>query len=774
MIITPEQRVQINTERVQVIDRNGDFVPFDINRIENAVAACFRSCNTLPAIQPLEVVAKVYLELITLYPNRSVFQVELIEKATLDVLSDLGLHEARTRYEFHRQLHAEEREVKPVPKEVKEQFQASKAYFPTLLQEFQFFDKYSRYNEELGRRETWVETVDRTVDFLKEISQDKLDESYYQEIRSAILKMEVMPSMRLLAMAGPAARRNNISLFNCSFQNIDNIEAYPEALLISMNGCGVGYSVEWENVSKLPRVVYQREVLPHKYRVPDTTEGWVTALRFGLYNWFNGMDVEYDFSEIRPAGAPLKTKGGTASGPQPLENMLIKIREIILNAQGRKIRPLEAHDMMCLVGDAAVMGGTRRTAMISLFDDSDKEMLHCKDPENCHSTEMYYERTPGNWVKYPDNLNTHRWNANNSVVLNEEPSEEQIEHIFRAMTKDGTGEPGIFNRYAMLKTSTDRRKWTGKPGTNPCGEIILNPMELCNLSAAVLRAGDSLPDLARKVCLATIIGTIQSMATNFPGLRKEWSENCNRERLLGVDITGEMDNPELLTPRNLEYLKELAVDCNQIFASDLGIEQSAAVTCVKPSGNTSVLVNCASGLHPRYAQYYIRNVRTGFGGGIYRILHEAGVPIQPEAGQTWENCKTIVASFPVKSPEGAVVRHDLSVVDQLEHWLKMKTHWTEHNPSVSIYYRQDEIETMIEWCKAHRDKLCGLAFFPKFDGDASLPTLPYVEITEERYNEMMAKFPTELKFHKLYQYENADETKASGELACTSATGCEY
>jgi ribonucleoside-diphosphate reductase alpha chain len=634
-----------------------------------------------------------------------------------------------------------------VPEDVRAAFDASDKYFPTPIQKFQFFDKYSRFNYDLGRRETWIETVDRSVDFMHELAGDRLPRETYERIRRAILEMQAMPSMRLLAMAGPAARRNNIAIYNCSYQPVESIDSFVEALIISMAGCGVGYSVESKYVENFPRIKRQKGIAPVTYIVEDSAEGWADALRFGLQTWWEGGDVYFDLSLLRPAGAPLRIKGGRASGPEPLRMTLDFMRRRILSRQGSFLRPIDAHDMMCVVGNAAVSGGVRRTAMISLFDRDDHEMLQSKSGD--------FERE-----------NSHRWNANNSVVWpNGGLTQQEFIHQFMEMVDSGRGEPGIFNREGA-NTMKPSRRAEADFGTNPCGEINLRPWQFCNLSAAVARTDDTFESLREKVEVATIIGSIQSMATNFPGLRPVWQQNCEAERLLGVDITGQMDSRAAQDAQIKRQLREISIDVNRETAKALGINQSAAITCVKPSGNSSQLLNCSSGLHTRWAPYYIRNVRVSVHSPIYKVLRDAGVPMDPENGQTVETATTWVVHFPMKSPDGAVTRGDLTAIQQCEFWLQNKLFWTEHNPSVTITYRPDEVLELMKWVWEHREQVGGMSFLPSFD--AQYAQMPYVEITRAEYERLAAEFP-EIDFSKVWRYEENDLTTAAQELACVGA-----
>lgn len=609
-------------------------------------------------------------------------------------------------------------------------------------------DKYARFINEKGRRETWVETVDRTVDFLKELSDNQLPEKDYSRIRDFVLEMKAAPSMRLLAMAGDAARRNNVCLYNCSAIPVDSIDSWVEALLISMCGCGVGFSVEREHVSKLPVVQSTRTSIVITFTIEDTTEGWMEALKTGLCTWFSGGDIDFDYSYLRPAGAPLRIKGGRSSGPEPLRRLLDFARKTILSAEGRQLTTLEAHDIMCEVGSCAVSGGVRRTAMISLFDWDDDEMRHCKDGD------FHIE-------------NDQRWNANNSAVWPEGISQAQIIKQMVEMVEGGRGEPGIFNRPAANVLIPDRRKEYGYLGflSNPCGEVFLRPYEFCNLSSAIARPNDTFQDLRDKVEVATIIGTIQSMATHFPGLRDDWKKNCEEERLLGVDISGQQDCLTVQNPDVMSRLKQVAVETNRIYAKRLGIGQSTAVTCVKPSGNSSQLYNCSSGIHARHYPYYIRNVRVDAKSPVYRVLADAGVPLSPENNSDPNNVITYVASFPVQAPEGTRTNKDYSAVEQCEYWLMNRKHWTEHNPSATVTYRPDEVIDLIKWVVEHKDWIGGMAFLPFFD--AKYDQLPYIEISKEEFEKLDAEFPV-IDWSKLLEYENEDMTTASQELACVS------
>ncbi len=1100
----------------QIVKRDGRIVPFEIERIEDALRRCFASIGQEPETPVAEIAHQVGNVVAAKYDLPTVEGIQDIVEMALQAA---GEYEAAKHYILYRAEHAKMRTERPVPEEVRQAFAESAKYFPTQLQKFQFYDKYARFNYDLGRRETWLETVNRAVEFLKELSDYRLSSETYERVRQGILQMKAMPSMRLLAMAGPAARRNNIAIYNCSYMPIDSIDSFVEGLIISMSGCGVGYSVERRYVEKFSRIARQSGKPPKTFVVPDSSEGWAQAVRTGLLTWFAGEDVVFDYSEVRPAGAPLRVKGGRASGPEPLRKMLDFARTRILSRQGGFLRPLDAHDIMCAVGDAAVSGGVRRTAMISLFDYDDQEMRSCKDGDFWRN-------------------NSQRWNANNSAVWPErELTQTEVTRFVLDMVESGRGEPGIFNRRAAIENQPERREvaefgtnpcvtadtwvmtghgprqvvelieqpfdalvdgrshqstedgffftgnkpvylvetveghtleatadhpilqvtqqtrkkqytewtnvedlapddlirlhnqrgsaWTaddhgasvawmlgmlvgdgtfarhaaksdqailrfwgehsqtmvetahavltaniparsdlqpvwnqsnqywrlsstglgdvaahygivsghktvtpeieqtssafyagflrglfdadgtvigdqekgisvrlaqsnlellqavqrmllrlgivstiyqnrrtagyrplpdGRGGTKEywtkaqhelvvsndnilvyqerigfsdpdkavklsdkiaayrrqpnrerfiarvksitplghkdvydctvpdvhafdanglyvhnCGEIFLKPYQFCNLTSAVARAEDDFESLREKVELATIIGTIQSMATYFPGLREEWQENCRVERLLGVDLNGQMDSPAAQDPEIQSRLREVVVQTNKEYAQLLGINQAAATTAVKPSGNSSQLLNSSSGIHARWAPYYIRNVRVGAHSPIRKVLHDAGVPMDPENGQTKENADTWVIHFPVKAPETAVTRNQRTALQQCDYWLQTKTHYTEHNPSVTITYQPDEALDIIRWIWEHQDKIGGMAFLPAFD--AQYDQMPYVEITAEEYEQLAAQFP-EIDFSKIYRYEEDDLTTAAQEFACL-AGGCD-
>lgn len=724
---------------MKVIKRDGRIVDFDETKIEIAIQKALDAVNSDGDAKKLANAVKWSIE----YYEK--ISIEEIQDRVERILFEFDEREAAKAFILYRDERAKIRS-EVIPYNIRMAFEKSKEYFPTPIQAFQFYDKYARFNHEAGRRETWVETVKRAVAYLRELSGSSLPQQDYEDIENAILKMEVIPSMRLLAMAGEAARRQNVSLYNCSYMPVDSIDSFVEALIISMSGCGVGFSVESKYVNQLPEVQYQgieSKILNKVHVIEDTTEGWADALRIGLTHWFNGEDIKFDYSLIRPEGSILRVKGGRASGPKPLKILLDKAREIILSREGSKLSTLDAHDIMCHVGSAAVMGGTRRTAMISLFDMNDYEMRHCKDGEFWHK-------------------NPQRFNANNSIVIERQLSAAEVMKYVLDMDSGQTGEPGIFSRVAAKNTAPLRRQWVDF-GTNPCGEIVLRPYQFCNLSAVVARFDDTEESLTKKVRLATIIGTIQSMATYFPNLRPIWKQNCEEERLLGIDITGQMDC-RLITDsiEILDALRETAINTNSEYADLLGINPSAAITTVKPSGNSSQLLNCSSGIHERHSDYYIRRVRVSATSPIFKVLRDSKVPMRPENGYTEENCPTWVVSFPMKSP--TKVYHK-SAVEQLDYWADVKLIYTEHNPSATITYRPNEVIDIAEWLFTNQDFIGGISFLPK--NDSKYEQMPYEEISEQEYNKLIAEFPV-IDFANLYKYEKSDFTTAAQEVACVS------
>lgn len=727
--------------------RDGRIVPFDLSRITKAMENAYETAGEASGSKQdlVQVVANL---LAMKDQDQDTISVDTIHDAVENTLVMAGDFIAARSYIRFREMRSQTRGA-AIPPNVREAFENDAQHFPSQLQQFQFYDKYSRFNWEHGRRETWSETVARTVDYLRVLSDSKLPEETFDRLGDAILHMRVMPSMRALAMAGPPALRNSMAIYNCSALPISDIQAFVEILLISMAGCGVGFSVESEFVEQFPRIRRQKKTQDvETHQIEDSTEGWGEALKLGLTKWWAGEDVKFNFDLIRRAGSPLRVKGGRASGPEPLKAMLDFIRGRLLARQGSFLKSIDALDIACMIGTAAVSGGVRRTAMICLFDSWDNEVRNCKNGSALIGNEQ-------------------RWNANISAVWPENIQSVEVMRQMLEMAEGNRGEPGIFSRDNANRLKPKRRT-RSKFLVNPCGEINLRPYGLCNLSIVVARSNDTRESLLEKVELATIIGTIQSLGTNFPGMRPEWKQNAEEERLLGVDITGQLDCPLIFNDETgmlLQELKQHAVATNAQYAELLGINQSAAVTCNKPSGNSSQLLNCASGIHARWAPFYIRNVRVSAQTPLYRVLRDAGVPMDPENGQRANNADTWVVHFPVKSPEGAVTRSGRSAIVQCEYWLLNKVYWAEHNVSCTVTYQPDELIDLSAWVWDHRHLIGGLSFLPASNQDYG--QMPYEEISQEHYEELAASFPV-IDFTRLYAYETEDLTTAAQEIACSA------
>ena len=618
---------------------------------------------------------------------------------------------------------------------------------PTDYQHFIATSRYARWLEEEGRRETWSETVSRYMDnIVKPVAGD---DTYIKNIEQAILSLEVMPSMRSMMTAGKAAARDNTCMYNCSYLAVDDPKAFDEAMQILLCGTGVGFSVERQYINNLPEVptLFDSDTI---VMVRDSKEGWAKAFRQVLALLWAGEIPKWNVEKVRPAGSRLKTFGGRASGPAPLVDLFNFAVTTFKNAQGRKLSSIEAHDLMCKVGEVVVVGGVRRSAMISLSNLSDDRMRHAKSGK-------WWENDP------------QRALANNSVAYSEKPDSIAFMREWTALVESGSGERGIFNRQASKTQAAknDRRDSTYDFGTNPCSEIILRPSQFCNLSEVVVRATDTIEDLERKVRIATILGTIQATYTKFPYLRKVWEKNTSEERLLGVSLTGIMDNPLMTTAnsglaKTLEHLKQVAVDTNKEWADRLGIEQSAAITCVKPSGTVSQLVDSASGIHARHSPYYIRTVRGDNKDPLTQFMIDQGIPNEPEA---FKPDQTTVFSFPVKSPEGAVCTADMTAIEQLEMWLMYQRHFAEHKPSVTINVKADEWFEVGAFVYENFDEMSGVSFLP-YD-DHTYQQAPYQECEVAEYQMLLDKMPDRIDWSKLADYEKEDTTVSMQTMACT-------
>jgi len=625
-------------------------------------------------------------------------------------------------------------------------------YFATDYQHFIHTSRYARWLDKEGRRETWPETVSRYMEYVVHPVGGK--DSYTKDIESAILSLEVMPSMRALMTAGPAAARDNISMYNCSYIAIDNIVAFDEAMHVLMCGTGVGFSVERQYVQKLPDVptLFDSET---NIVVKDSKEGWSKALRQLIALLYSGEIPTWDTSRVRPAGARLRTFGGRASGPAPLIDLFNFAITTFKAAQGRRLSSIECHDLMCKIGEVVVVGGVRRSATISLSNLSDDKMRHAKS---------------GAWWEN----NPHRALANNSVCYTEKPDSLSFMREWMSLVESGSGERGIFNREAAKKQAAKngRRDADHDFGTNPCSEIILRSGQVCNLTECVVRATDNLADLERKVRIATILGTIQSTFTKFPYLRKLWQRNTEEERLLGVSLTGIMDNPLLTTANSgldqtLEHLRSIAVSTNAEWAKRLGIPASTAISCVKPSGTVSQLVNSASGIHSRHSPYYIRTVRGDNKDPLTQFMKDQKIPNAPDV---MKPDQTTVFSFPQKAPEGAVCTKDTTAIEQLEMWLMYQRHWCEHKPSVTINVRSDEWFEVGAFVYKHFDEMSGVSFLPF--NEHTYQQAPYQDCSKTDYETLLSCMPSSIDWEGLSDYEKEDNTSGSQTLAC-SGDSCE-
>jgi len=620
----------------------------------------------------------------------------------------------------------------------------------TDYQKFIAVSRYARWLDTEKRRETWEETVQRyTANVLGKYVGNGISYTEFQDIQQAIIDMEVMPSMRAMMSAGPALDRDNTAGYNCSYLPVDDPKSFDEAMFILLCGTGVGFSVERQYVQKLSEVpkLFDSETT---VVVKDSKEGWAKAYRQLIALLYSGEIPKWDVSRVRPAGAKLKTFGGRASGPGPLEDLFRFTVSRFKDAQGRKLSSLECHDIMCKIGEVVVVGGVRRSAMISLSNLSDDRMRHAKSGQ-------WWEKNP------------QRALANNSVAYTEKPDMETFIREWSSLVESKSGERGIFSRPASIAQAakSGRRKTDHEFGTNPCSEIILRPYQFCNLTEVVVRVTDTVEDLERKVRLATILGTIQSTLTHFPYLRKIWKDNTEEERLLGVSLTGIMDNP-LMTMKNaglektLEHLKQLAVETNKEFASSLGINRSTAITCVKPSGTVSQLVDSASGIHARHSEYYIRTVRGDNKDPLTEFMKAQGIPNEPDV---MKPLNTTVFSFPTKSPKGCVTRNEMTALEQLQMWMVYQRHWCEHKPSITVTVRDHEWMEVGAWVYKNFDEVSGVSFLPH--SDHTYQQAPYQECSDREYEDLLSMMPVSIDWTKLADYEKEDGTKSSQTFACT-------
>ena len=620
-------------------------------------------------------------------------------------------------------------------------------------QSFIHKSRYARWLEDEGRRETWDETCSRYVDFFKE--REQLDDESGQEIWNAINALEVMPSMRCMMTAGEALKRDNVAGFNCSYLHIDHPRAFDELMYVLMCGTGVGFSVERNFINKLPEVAETFHKTSSTIVVSDSKLGWASAFRELIAMLYAGKLPQWDMSRVRPAGARLKTFGGRASGPEPLQDLFRFCVEIFQKAKGRKLTSIECHDVCCKIADIVVVGGVRRSALISLSNLSDQRMSKAKSGQW--------------WIDQGQ-----RRLANNSVAYTEKPDFEAFLTEMKNLYESKSGERGLFSRVAAQKIAArnGRRDPEHDFGTNPCSEIILRSNEFCNLSEVVVRADDTLETLKEKVRKATIIGTLQSTLTDFRYLRVRWKRNTEEEALLGVSLTGIMDhevlgNPDSdILPEWLEEMRDVSIETNKEWAERLGVNQSVAITCVKPSGTVSQLVDSASGIHPRFSKHYIRRVRSDKKDPLALYMEQAGFPMEQDVMSP----TSVVFSFPVKSPEASTCVRDVGAMHQLRLWKAYQNHWCEHKPSVTVYYTDSEYLQVSQWIWDNFDLCSGISLLPT--SDHTYQQAPYEDINEEEYQKLVAAMPQNVNWEDLAQFEKEDNTTGSQELACVGGA-CE-
>ena len=634
-----------------------------------------------------------------------------------------------------------------------------KNYLPTDYQNFIALSRYARWKEDEQRRETWVETVDRYFDYMEDHLQKNhnytITKALKEKLSTAIMSLGIMPSMRALMTSGVALDRCHVAGYNCSYIPVDSPRSFDECMYILMCGTGVGFSVERENVDKLPIVNEHFERSTTTIKVDDSRQGWAKALRELIAMLYVGQIPTWDVSQVRPAGARLKTFGGRASGPAPLEELFQFCIEKFTGAKGRRLFPIECHDIMCKIGEVVVVGGVRRSALISLSNLGDDQMRHAKS---------------GQWWENEGQ----RALANNSVAFKGKPEMGTFMREWTSLYESKSGERGIFNRQAAKVKALEngRRSADHYFGCNPCSEIILRPYQFCNLTEVVCRETDDIETLKDKVRLATILGTFQSTLTRFKYLRKVWKDNTEEERLLGVSLTGILDCP-VVSPdnsnleSNLEMLRAVAVETNKKIAKDLGIPQSTAITCIKPSGTVSQLVDSASGIHARHSDYYIRTVRGDNKDPLTQFMKDVGIPAEPDV---MKPDSTTVFSFPMKSPSGAVTRTEMTAIEQLDYWLLFQRHWCEHKPSVTISVKEHEWMRVGAWVYDNFDEVSGISFLPF--SEHTYKQAPYQDINEEEYTSFMEKMPNHINWSLLKEYEKEDTTIGSKELACTAGV-CE-
>ncbi len=741
----------------RVLKRDGSIVPFDISKVTEAAYKAMKAAEEGSQEEAELVSAKVLAELVRISRRYKNF-VPSVEGISDSVEKELMLGDyvqSAKAYILYRNDRAKSRKTeRQIPSEVLEKVKESSKYFKGSYNEFIFYQFYARWEDSLGRRETWVEAIDRFMDYMKENLKDSLSPKEYKEVREGMLNQEVCPSMRLLWSAGDACRKTNVCSYNCAYIAPTTWKDLSDIMYVSMCGAGCGFAAEPENVEQFPQIQKQTGKMAKTIVVEDSKEGWCEAFVKACTAWSKGKDVEIDYSRIRPAGARLITMGGRASGPAPLEDLMKFTKRKMLAKQGRRLSTLDLHDIICQIGLIVVAGGVRRSALISLSSLDDSDLRDAKKGA--------FWQTEGQ-----------RSMANNSAVYESRPTATEFLEEWSALVSSGSGERGIYNRGGLEKQLPERRwaklKKEKQPGMNPCGEIYLKSKQFCNLTSIVIRPEDKEVDLKRKMRLATILGTYQASLTNFEYISPKWKKNCDEEALLGVSLTGYYDNKMVRNDKVLSNLRKEALRVNKIYSKKIGINESTSVTCVKPHGNSGQLLGVGSGMHPWYSPYFIRRVRISVNDPLLKLAQDQGVPVKPEVGYSTSNATTMVLEFPVAAPKGAVFKNDVSALDFLEEWKRLKINFTEHNPSATVYVSDDEWLAVANFIYQNWDIVGGLSFLPRNDHIYQLA--PYEEISKEEYERRMNELG-HLDFSKLILYEADDNTTGAKELACVGGA-CE-
>lgn len=736
-----------------IVKRDGREEPFDAGKIRRAVDKCFQNSLGLSPEESQLSARRITVRVINFLfcQGQTKPSVEEVQRAVIHQLWADGQADAAEHYTLYREEHRKLREQHPASAEDMARVSEDARHFPTPIQYYQFVSKFARWNRQAGRRETWREACNRVMSWFRSLPKVQLRDDEWQELDASLYGMETSCAMRVIQMAGPALDRCNVGAYNCAYLPLDRLRSFAELLYVLMAGTGCGFSVEEQYVSQLPRVKHQKvPQVKHTRPVKDSTEGWCDAFLFGLERWFDGEDVWFDVSQVRKRGAILETKGGRASGPESLLLLLSFARRLIKSRQGKVLSDLDCHDLACMTGKIVQVGGVRRAATISFSDLQSQAMRDCKS---------------GNWYT----LAVHRTMANNSAVYEGRPDIDTFLAEFSALVKSRAGERGIFNLKATLDQMPLRRQKRFDIRGNPCGEIQLRPFQFCNLSIVVARPWDTRETLRKKVRLAACWGCLQKTATQFQYLNPLWKQNSEEEALLGVDITGHADCPLLRpgVPGRDELLRELAGIVSEVdleLSGRFGVNPSAANTCVKPSGDSAVFFNCASGCSPWFADHIMRWVREPQTSPVARFLRDEGVPcaVAPE------DPSLMVFGFPRQAPAGALTRHQMTALDQLDNWLEWKQCWAEHSVSCTVYVDEAEWPDVMAWCWKHFDLISGLSFLPRDNGVYAYA--PNEELTREQYQGWLETFP-EIHWEKLRRYEQEDSTESSTTYACT-AGGC--